>query len=198
MGQGSAGGYLASMSTNLKNFSETNRGLVVGILASCFGLSGFVFSSTYSYIFHQKLEDYLLFTSIIGTVVIASGAIFMNANTKKPEPKKEEPQVDNTQEEANPLSEGKEEGAAVAVEEAQVVEEEKKVYADISANKKLDPPSVNPLRMLISLDFYLIFVAYFLGAGCGLVIINNLGSIVMAYGGYKGQQNVMVQLLSVL
>ena len=189
MGQGSAGGYLASMSTNLKNFSETNRGLVVGILASCFGLSGFVFSSTYSYIFHQKLEDYLLFTSIIGTVVIASGAIFMNANTKKPEPKKEEPQVDNTQEEANPLNEGKEEG---------VVEEEKKVYADISANKKLDPPSVNPLRMLISLDFYLIFVAYFLGAGCGLVIINNLGSIVMAYGGYKGQQNVMVQLLSVL
>ncbi|KAG2379535.1 hypothetical protein C9374_006652 [Naegleria lovaniensis] len=224
MGSGSAGGYLASMSTNLKNFSETNRGLVVGILASCFGLSSFFFSSAYSYIFSQALEPYLLFTAIFGTVVLFSGCIFMNTVSKGPantsqktskESKEEESAQQNSERTsllkhddlppqeppmASEVDNSQEEGAVVTYEEAATTEtplKEKKIFADISANNSMDPPVLNPFRMLLTLDFYMFFIVYTIAAGCGLVIINNLGSIVLAYGGYHGQQNVMVQLLSV-
>ena len=108
---------------------------------------------------------------------------------------KEETQQLNEEEQAI----NEEEAAAVTYKEvSEIKKEEKKVYADISANKSLEPPVVNPFRMLLTLDFYLFFIIYLIGSGCGLVIINNLGAIVVAYGGYNGQQDVMVQLLSVL
>ncbi|KAG2373689.1 hypothetical protein C9374_011978 [Naegleria lovaniensis] len=53
-------------------------------------------------------------------------------------------------------------------------------------------PNANPIQMLFSLDFYLTFFVYFACMGSGLVIVNNLGSIVISYGGYDGQQHVMV------
>ncbi|EFC44765.1 predicted protein [Naegleria gruberi] len=197
MGSGSAGGYLASISTNLKNFSEKNRGLVVGVLASCFGLSSFVFSSIYTYVFSGELEGYLYFTAIFGTVVIFSGCIFMNSIAKKEEPKKEAEKTLLPPPQEEIQDQQQEEGAVVTYEEAAEPQVEKKVYADISANKSLEPPVNNPFGMLMTLDFYIMFIVYMIGSGCGLVIINNLGAIVIAYGGYNGQQNLMVQLLSI-
>ncbi|KAL9642175.1 hypothetical protein ABK040_007179 [Willaertia magna] len=55
----------------------------------------------------------------------------------------------------------------------------------------------NPIQLLLSLDFYILFFIYFAGMGSGLVIINNLGSIVISFGGKDGQQHFMVQLFAV-
>lgn len=55
---------------------------------------------------------------------------------------------------------------------------------------------VNPIRMLLTLDFWLLFVVFFAGVGSAYVINNNLGSIVLSLGAKKGSQNVMVLLFS--
>ena len=122
----------------------------------------------------------------------------MNSVSKKEEAKKPEPEVAVLKSEEEEVVDQQQVEAALLTYEDVTPKIEKKVYADISANKSLEPPMDNPFKMLMSLDFYLMFIVYMIGSGCGLVIINNLGAIVIAYGGYNGQQNLMVQLLSIL
>ncbi|KAF0974601.1 hypothetical protein FDP41_006633 [Naegleria fowleri] len=110
--------------------------------------------------------------------------------------------------------EKREEEIQVEIEQVEAIENEKLKTADhLSENplllpqmeKKLESkfdkiwsiaqkpiPNANPIQMLFALDFYLTFFIYFACIGSGLVIVNNLGSIVISYGGYDGQQHVMV------
>jgi len=57
-------------------------------------------------------------------------------------------------------------------------------------------PDANPIQILFSLDFYLVFYIYFAAMGSGLVIVNNLGSLVISLGGEDGQQHLMVMFFS--
>lgn len=60
----------------------------------------------------------------------------------------------------------------------------------------LTHPDSSPFRMVFSLDFALLILGYFPAVGSGLLIINNLGSIVISYGGQDGDQNVPIIVLS--
>lgn len=69
-------------------------------------------------------------------------------------------------------------------------------YDKIWKIAKTPIPDANPLQMLFTLDFYLVFYVYFATMGSGLVIVNNLGSIVISFGGYDGQQHLMVMIFA--
>lgn len=51
---------------------------------------------------------------------------------------------------------------------------------------------VTPLRMILTLDFWLMLFVFFASVGSVIVINNNLGSIVLSLGGKKGAQNPMI------
>ena len=42
------------------------------------------------------------------------------------------------------------------------------------------------LQSMATLDFWILFVAFFFSSGAGLIIINNLGQLVPAVGGADG------------
>jgi MFS family permease len=76
IGNGSAGGFLAALGDNMKNFRQVNRGTIVGILVACFGLSSVVFSMVYKYALHTNVEHYLLCLAITLGACYISGALF--------------------------------------------------------------------------------------------------------------------------
>ncbi|KAL9649896.1 hypothetical protein ABK040_011369 [Willaertia magna] len=177
MGNACGGGYTAAITASVKNFPERNRGLVVGVLASCFGISSAIYSGAYSLIFSSKLEPYLIFCAILGGIVVMIfGTIFMDSHS----------QAEQFQEGNKKEIESVEDGVINNEEkdERQLIMEEQL--------KKLEIPNVHSLRMLMSLDFYIIFLIQYILVGSGITIINNLGALVQAYGGKKGQQNPMV------
>lgn len=62
------------------------------------------------------------------------------------------------------------------------------------------PPASENLtvsQVLLRLDFWLLFLQFTVGVGTGLAYLNNLGQIVIALGGVKDGQVVMVSLFSV-
>jgi hypothetical protein len=72
------------------------------------------------------------------------------------------------------------------------------------------PPSLPPLpqqqqqlreftmlEAVATLDFWILFVAFLFSSGAGLILINNLGQIVPAIGGQKGDEDTYVSILSV-
>jgi MFS family permease len=94
--------------------------------------------------------------------------------------------------EQNPFDEKK-----VAVVEEVVPETPEPIDTDELLKRpelELVPPSNDqtPVQMLLSIDFWIMFVAWFVGAGSALTVTNNLASIVLSYGGEDGQQVYMV------
>eukprot|EP00050_Salpingoeca_kvevrii_P009535 m.3472 g.3472 ORF g.3472 m.3472 type:complete len:520 (-) comp2313_c0_seq1:191-1750(-) len=74
---------------------------------------------------------------------------------------------------------------------------QEKPSSGTSATEGLNIPQYNVVQALSGLNLYLIFFSALFGGGAGLLLINNLGQIVPAFGGSKDAQNVFVSLLSV-
>ena len=84
LGQGCSGAFTTSVSTNIKNFTISHRGKVVGSHAACLGLSGAMFTAIYKIVFRQKFHPYLLFLAIFcGSVPFVIGTAFENVVPKK-------------------------------------------------------------------------------------------------------------------
>jgi hypothetical protein len=58
-------------------------------------------------------------------------------------------------------------------------------------------PSLGTLQMAATLDFWCIFLQFCVGTGAALALLNNLGQFVVALGGERGGQVVLVSLFSV-
>ncbi|EFC42267.1 predicted protein [Naegleria gruberi] len=213
MGSACGGGFISSISTSMKNFPERNRGLVIGVLSSCYGISSAIYSGAYLYIFQQDLEIYLIFCAVLGGVVVMiMGPIFLdskansltiNSNNNKNNQNDNNNQIENENESSNVDNVDNlhdvDDNVNNNLKENNLKENEtlKERITKIELKlKENEAPNVNPFKMLISLDFYLSFLITFLFAGSGIVIINNLGSIVQSYGGKNGEQNNMVIVFS--
>jgi MFS family permease len=55
---------------------------------------------------------------------------------------------------------------------------------------------VHFLRMFTYLKYWLLFIAFLIGSGAGLVVINNIGKQTIAVGGHDGDQDWLVTVLS--
>ncbi|KAF9392519.1 hypothetical protein CPB97_000601 [Podila verticillata] len=97
-GVASTAGYLAALAANMANFPATTSGTVSGILLAFFGLSATLFSQIKTHIFSgqgevpdptsslmgtKATQQFLLFLTIITTVIYLIAAVFM-VRIKKP------------------------------------------------------------------------------------------------------------------
>jgi MFS family permease len=186
IGIGASAGYTAALSTNVKNYNRKHRGKIVGVLTSLFALSSALFSLIYKYVYQQKLIDYLLFLSIAAGAVPLVGFVFLNTVERR---KKVVVDSDEYSYDKKLSDEGTE-----------VYEEDENLYlfAQNSNNrmsnqliktdydseisellnegvKQSAPPlrnEYNPIQMLTSIDFWLLFIGLFSSFGSGLMIMN--------------------------
>ncbi|KAL0491714.1 3 TM domain-containing transmembrane protein, partial [Acrasis kona] len=56
---------------------------------------------------------------------------------------------------------------------------------------------LNPFQMILTVDFWLLFILLFAGIGTGLVVINNMGNMVQSYRGEKHMTGILVIIFSV-
>jgi len=75
--------YFAALGTNVRNYSARWRGLVVGIMASCFGISAFIFSAIFKIIFATKAVPFILFMAVAMPSVCILGIVFINVTDNK-------------------------------------------------------------------------------------------------------------------
>jgi hypothetical protein len=175
VGNGCSGAYLATLSTNIKNFDQKHRGKVVGSLLALYGISSAIFSATYTYILHQNLQMFLLFCAIATGSIPLLGVVFMNVVPPPDEKKKVIFGSIQTEDEEVP--------------DIPVMEE---IVAAPTESKKRDDgfADLNPIQTLLTLDFAIYMVMFLFAVGTGQMIINNLGSVVIAYGGKDGDQGL--------
>ena len=125
-------------------------------MASCFGISSAIYSFSYSYIFQLELQPYMIFCAILGAVVVMGlGTIFLDSHSSADSPKKESKESSINTSEASSEN----------VIEQQMTEESVEIEKINMKMKELEMPNLNSLKMLISLDFYLVFLIIFIVIG---------------------------------
>jgi MFS family permease len=184
VGNGSASSYLTAMQTNIRNFSQIGRGRVVGTMASMFGLSSAVFGIVFKYGFKNNFNQFFLFLAITTGSVPLVSTLFMNYAQGRVQIK------------ASNASEEKEEEKDLMVEKVADTQMQVNSSHSLESRKNEIFKDVFTAYLLVSIDFWLLFVVFFAGAGSGLTIINNLGSIALSYGGQMGSQNALVILFA--
>lgn len=226
MQNGASTAYTAALSTNIVNFSHASRGRVVGAMASFLAISAAIFTSIFSIVFKRDLNQFLLFMAISAGGIPIVSTIFMNIVPQEggmgelcsddegkslniqgfTQPLKSDSTSDSDLEVSQPVlyyqsnSNGTEVSPFVATEhpELAVIQREgsERSTQKIVTTKDMVFREVNPIQVLFTLDFWLLFIVFFSGVGSVYVINNNLGSIVLSLGAKKGSQNVMILLFS--
>ncbi|KAL0482082.1 hypothetical protein AKO1_015543 [Acrasis kona] len=187
VGIGASAVQTAMMSTNVKNFEQSSRGKIIGLLTSLFVLSGCFFSFAYKVIFNHKVLPFFLFITIITSSLPLTGAIFLNV-IKKPECK---PHIiiregtddcpDTDDEILHLFPKNKDKDCQSNVQQPDQVAE------DVAPDPMIEH-DYNPIQMVITLDFWMLIVTIVAGIGGAQLILTNLSSIVLSYGGQDGLQ----------
>ena len=191
LGNGSSASYTAALTTNLGNYSQKYRGVVVGSMSAMYGISSALLSFFYAIVFRQKLLPMILFLSILTGAVPVVAAIFTNVAP----PASSVDVKKSADDEAEQLFKEQDESYGSVAEKGpfQSINDQ-----DEPMLKKEDVfQNVNSLQMMLTIDFWLVFFLYFAGVGSATTMINNLGSMVLSYGGKNGQQNPMVIVFSI-
>lgn len=182
--KGSGAAFVSAFATSIKNFDPVHRGKVVGILAASFGISSALFTSLFAYVFRGNLLLFLLCVSIVTFVVPMLGIAFLGVN----------PQMQDTSTSSSLDNE---------MDESQLEEHDETRLNRIKSLiiRNIIPPSTNqenynPIQMILTFDFWLYCCMFFAGIGSGVVVFNNLGSMVVSYGGHNGEQSKFVIILS--
>lgn len=174
MGEGAC--YIAAMATSIKNFNPKHRGKISGLLSCVYGIAPAVFAGLFKFVFHYDLISFLLFLSMFAGATPLVCSVFLNVVpkdfNKKNIVKEEQDEVDTICTLNNETKTFENE------EEEKLLWQKKSVETTEISNE-----SVTPWRMLQSIDFYLFFLLNFSAAGVALAILNNIGSVVISYGG---------------
>jgi MFS family permease len=178
---GCAGCFSSGLATNIKNFDPKHRGKVVGFLQCVFGLASALFSAMFKFVFQGKLLPFMLMTSIFSlTGPLFFGCIFLNVI--------EEP--------AQPLDTLSIQDDPVATDVTHLIEK-KTVTKPVETVEEIVTRSATPLQLLTSIDFYLMGIIFFCGAGSGGTAMINIGSMLQSYGGSDNMAPVLIIIYSI-
>ena len=177
IGQGCWGLYEVGVLTNIKNYSSSpNLGLVTGLLVSAFGIASAIYSGIYAAFGSDNVQNFILFMFIIIVIASVLAAIVIIII---PKPVSLPLHLDDN--DNNKRTEEAKEAAAVVT-----------------------PPSskytneATGWRLLLRYDFYLLWSLFAIGAGAGLLVINQLGEIVFSLtDGDENMKNIMVAVFSI-
>ncbi|KAL0490893.1 transporter MCH1 [Acrasis kona] len=165
IGNASAGGFLACLGDNIKNFGQGTRGKIIGILVACFALSSIIYGLFFSYVFpddqnKENLNHFILFTALSVTACYAIGVIFISQ-------KQSSVKINNI---SLKINDG--EGAELGDETPLVDKSDKQTFEEFDQN---------PLKMIQSLDFYIFSMLVASGIGSLTTVMNNIAQMVSAY-----------------
>ncbi|GAM25739.1 hypothetical protein SAMD00019534_089140, partial [Acytostelium subglobosum LB1] len=166
VGQASHASFTAAIISNIHNFSLKHRGKIsgglVGLFATSSGMFGIIYRNTFGV--HKDVQGYILFLSILCSIVSFLGAFLLRyiedltASTSG---------TNNTN--YNLLT--KED-----VEESPILKED--TTDDANSPNYLDGKrDISGRNLLKTSEFWLMFTIYFFVAGCGLMFLNNIGSV---------------------
>ncbi|KAJ3332346.1 hypothetical protein HDU76_000508 [Blyttiomyces sp. JEL0837] len=195
VGIGSSGVFNSALATNVRNFLPQDHGFAVGLSVSFFGLSAFFFTqiSNLFQIASSKLltapsgklnvYGFLIFMGIFTGAVSFCASFFVFDTSKYLEAKRED-------------------------EPVPVNDEEESLLANASQSDLVNsqpPPIVVPTSVSIfeDSDAWILFPAFLVLTGTGLMYINNIGSIVSYLGdpanpgAVQSARTVQVSLLSI-
>lgn len=168
-GSGSAAIFTACIGASLKNFSSQYRGIISGISTAMVGLCGVIFSIAYTYVFRSNLIAFFIFCTItVGGMPLVFGVPFVNTVTKKQSKIESQIFIDG---------EGEAETVSSSINNVFPQESDETIQETLQTKKMSYLRDLNPLKLLIQLDFWLLFSLCFIGIGTGFVNINNLGTI---------------------
>jgi OFA family oxalate/formate antiporter-like MFS transporter len=205
VGFGSGLGYIAGLGSTTNAFAATpHLGRAVGMVAAGYGFSSTVVGIVY---YHTGLAEFFLLWGILFAVMLIVGAFTFA-------PKENREDEDRGAELSNPSApRGLEPEAS-----EELIEEEESSRSDIEAYHLL-PETSDPLLPETSdsvasrdsvdsgrsthewnswkrLDFWLLFGSFACITGCGLMIINNISTMVQSIGGADSLAGYLVVVLS--
>ncbi|TPX59123.1 hypothetical protein SpCBS45565_g07826 [Spizellomyces sp. 'palustris'] len=190
VGLGSAGSYNAAITTNVRNFHPRDHGFVVGISVSLFGLSAFIFSQLSAFFYrrplsaeslsaphHEAIDTYafLMFlawatggANLVATLGLTdlskdTGIVYQRRSSESVHVGEERRGLLPTEEEGS--------GIDVRVEDTQ---------PSARAPNREDRHISVDASLFQSTDAWILFVAFLLLTGTGLMFINNIGAIVVS------------------
>jgi len=205
-GIGSSGMHMASMTTNIKNFSSQHRGKVVGILMALFGLSALIFSSLNTVLFVDRAESdtygFLLFMAIVLTVAAILGALFLTKvgieQDEAPKPINEARRSSRKVDDGGDESDSKDDLNG-DTEDAALLKHEHKLSPN-SLPQTTVGIDVYGLALFKSRDFWMLFYVCMIISGAGLMYINYVGKVVSSLATdpelINKQQGLQVSLIS--
>eukprot|EP01133_Synstelium_polycarpum_P006595 gene6595-7659_t len=167
VGQGSHASFTAAIICNIHNWPLKHRGKVSGALVGLFAISSGMFGVIYRTTFerHNDVVGYLLFLAIMLSVISFIGAFTI----RKIGPKEDPAETRSTTYE--PLMKEDEDTESAK-------ESDNKIRGPNYLDGKRD---ISGLDLLRTSEFWMMFSIYFFGAGTGLMFLNNIGSISLAF-----------------
>jgi len=160
IGQGSYGINISALDVNIKNYSKQHRGKVTGLLAGGFGLSSAMFTGIYSLFFSDmsSVAPFILFMAISVASVALLGGLMLKLQHYQELPPEE-----------------------------RILNEEKSPLLP-TPREQTNAMNLTPFQMMKQADFWLLFVCLTFGSGAGMMVINNIGSIRLTFGGDSGDE----------
>ena len=211
IGQGSHACYTLNIFTNVRNFLPTHRGKIIGVLASFYGLSPAVFGQIFLLFFTENVTLFLLFCAI--TTSCLTFMVAGMVQLKPPYFLVSSPAVLSTTSSSEHVSLSSPSPSSIALEtvsgndaddDLESVELHPIVEGESDAIITLQGTPNNSLStdyhvggMLQNLSFYLLFFSFCIATGCGLMYINNLGSLILSRGGSKEMTVIAVICYSI-
>jgi MFS family permease len=155
VGFASALGYITALSTNCRNFSDKNRGAVVGFLAGGFGLSAFVMSWSYLMFFSSSdssdISSFFLFWAVgLGTTYSLGACCVRSAKSPR---ESSYSKVTFSNDEYDP--------------------EPQPSMGMVQ----------NLMQLIAHRKFWFLYIPFLLGTGGGLFLVNNFGTMIESVDG---------------
>jgi MFS family permease len=163
----------APTATCIKRFKQTKYlGTIIGVLVFGSGISPTISYLFYHYVLHHNLQLYILIVSIIcGVLPTITGVVVLGDEKPKPSVAELESQPILTENSVNYATDSPNESP----QSPPIIIEKESVSSD----------NVHPLRIPLTVDFWVISFLMFSGVGTTLLIVNNLGSILHSYRIYN-------------
>ncbi|KAJ3006401.1 UNVERIFIED_CONTAM: hypothetical protein HDU68_004091 [Siphonaria sp. JEL0065] len=204
VGLGSSGVFNSALATSVKNFDQREHGFAVGVPVAFFGLSAFVFSQLQRLFVTTTLESnnssgvdifgFLVFIGIVtgGGALIGSQFLYdVSGSVRRGE-----------RTEISTSGSGDEDETVGPVATAAINTEES-LLLTVSPNAAAQSAPVEP-SIFEQRDAWLLFGAFILLSGTGLMYINNVGAVVIALSSasdlptdIQAMQRLHVGLLSI-
>ena len=156
VGMGGSGALLSALNATARSFTDKSRATASGIVLAGFGLSAFFYSFIAHEAFPGSTDAFLLALAIGTSISILSGAIGI-----KVIPSKSKKDPENHNEEQDPL-----------------------VNDQIDSSENIIASNKNPLSIIPTVDFWILFLTMSLLSGTGLMWINNVGNVIQALFAY--------------